>query len=211
MFGRRKVPTEDLIIRLKKYAMERDLLRKEPFEITAITKPISIHRLIYEIEFEHPRRKEWTLASFKEFFQEYTKLPTLPREQIIQNEMVEGNLECTLLLNTSILLLLRQVFNNCPKYCGHYVDKLEYLDGVYESQGFEKVRNCEVRRAPYNDINMETVEETLARIYYEGDEFLEMDEIVDFFTNKGRPYIVNERCKAKNTEMQMQKIDAEDL
>lgn len=45
-------------------------------------------------------------------------------------------MDLTLLLNTSILLLLRQVYNNSPKYCDHYVDKLEYLDGIYENSGF---------------------------------------------------------------------------
>ena len=71
--------------------------------------------------------------------------------------MVEGNLDVTLLLNTSILTLLRQVYNNSPKYFTHYVDKLQYLDGVYGSLQFNKIKNCEVRRAPYLDINMQTV------------------------------------------------------
>ena len=61
------------------------------------------------------------------------------------------------------------------------------------------------------DVGLETVEETLARIYYEADEYLDIDEIIDFFTNRGRPYLVHDKIKAKNTELQMLKIEYEDM
>ena len=64
----------------------------------------------------------------------------MPREQIIQNQMVEGILDWTLLINTSVLAVLRQVYNSSQKYSDNYVDKVAYLDLVYSSISFDKIK-----------------------------------------------------------------------
>lgn len=48
-----------------------------------------------------------------------------------------------------------------------------------------------VRDEPTNILNVETVEETLTRIAKEADNYLIYDELVDFFTVRGRPLILD--------------------
>lgn len=39
-------------------------------------------------------------------------------------------------------------------------------------------------------VKKETFEETLVRMYSEGEEYLDLEEILDFLTNRGRPKLV---------------------
>jgi hypothetical protein len=71
--------------------------------------------------------------------------------------MIEGILDWTLLVNTSVLAVVRQTYNNCSKHCDSYVDKVEYLDLLYSNTNFDKIKGFEVRRAPYMDVGLETV------------------------------------------------------
>lgn len=71
--------------------------------------------------------------------------------------MVEGDLEWTLLVSSSVLTVLRQTFNSCPRYSESYVNKLEYLDSIYSNSNFEKIKGLDVRRSPYMDVGLETV------------------------------------------------------
>ena len=49
-------------------------------------------------------------------------------------------MDWTLLISASVLSVLRQTYNSCPKYCDYYVNKLEYLDALYSNPNFEKIK-----------------------------------------------------------------------
>lgn len=50
-----------------------------------------------------------------------------------------------------------------------------------------------VRSEANRYVKRETVEDTLIRMLAEGDEYLDIEEILDFFTNRGRPKLVEHR------------------
>lgn len=58
-------------------------------------------------------------------------------------------------------------------------------------------------------VKKETFEETLIRMYSEGEEYLDLEEILDFLTNRGRPKLVEYRVYIENLERQLKIIEEE--
>ena len=58
-------------------------------------------------------------------------------------------------------------------------------------------------------VKKETFEETLVRMYSEGEEYLDLEEILDFLTNRGRPKLVQYRVYIQNLQRQLKIIEDE--
>lgn len=71
-----------------------------------------------------------------------------------------------------------------------------------------EISNLKVRKEPYKGLQIETVEETLIRMYYEADEYCDLEEVVEFFTHRGRPRSVEYSLYLKQLELQMIRLEA---
>ena len=56
----------------------------------------------------------------------------------------------------------------------------------------------------------ETVEQTLVRMYSEGETYLDIEEILDFMTNRGRPKLVEYKVYMENLYRQLAIIEEEE-
>ena len=56
----------------------------------------------------------------------------------------------------------------------------------------------------------QTVEETLARMLNEADEYIDIEDIMDFFTNRGRPRVIEYKVYLANLERQLAIIEEEE-
>ena len=54
------------------------------------------------------------------------------------------------------------------------------------------------------------MEEALARMMNEADEYIDIEDILDFFTNRGRPRIVEYKVYLANLERQLAIIEEEE-
>lgn len=57
-----------------------------------------------------------------------------------------------------------------------------------------------------NVLDIETVEDTLDRMEVEADPYLDFDEVVDFFTVRGRPLALDYAKRGKNKPLQEEKV-----
>jgi hypothetical protein len=57
-------------------------------------------------------------------------------------------------------------------------------------------------------VKKENVEQTLVRMYAEGEAYLDIEEILDFMTNRGRPKAVEYRVYIENLQRQIALIEA---
>lgn len=55
-----------------------------------------------------------------------------------------------------------------------------------------------VRSEANRYVKRETVEDTLVRMYAEGDEYLDIEEVLDFLTNRGRPKVIEYQVYLQN-------------
>lgn len=83
------------------------------------------------------------------------------------------------------------------------------LDKIYKHPRYLDICNLKVRKEPYKGLQIETVEETLIRIYYEAEEYMDLEEAVEFFTHRGRPRSVEYSLYLKQLELQMIRLEAE--
>lgn len=59
-------------------------------------------------------------------------------------------------------------------------------------------------------VKKETFEETLIRIFAEGETYLDIEEVLDFLTNRGRPRLVEYKVYIENLERQLKIIEQEE-
>jgi hypothetical protein len=84
--------------------------------------------------------------------------------------------------------------------------KDSFLDKIYRHPRYADIREARTRKEAYKTLPIETVEETLIRMYYEAEEYCDLEEIIEFFTNRGRPRSVEYAIYLKQLEIQMIKL-----
>ena len=67
-----------------------------------------------------------------------------------------------------------------------------------------------VRSETNRYVKKETLEETLVRVYAEGDTYMDIEEVLDFLTNRGRPKAVEYQVYIRNLERQLKLLDEEE-
>jgi hypothetical protein len=84
--------------------------------------------------------------------------------------------------------------------------KDSFLDKIYKHTRYTDIRSARVRKEAYKTLPIETVEETLIRMYYEAEEYCDLEEIIEFFTHRGRPRSVEYAIYLKQLDLQMIKL-----
>jgi hypothetical protein len=69
----------------------------------------------------------------------------------------------------------------------------KYLQNLCRDQRYKRIQGMNVRSEGNRYVRKETFEETLIRMHAEGEEYLDLEEILDFLTNRGRPKLVEYR------------------
>lgn len=76
--------------------------------------------------------------------------------------------------------------------------KEKFLQGLCADPRYKRIQGMNVRSEGNRYVKKETFEETLIRIYAEGDQYLDLEEVLDFLTNRGRPKLVEYRVYIEN-------------
>ena len=94
--------------------------------------------------------------------------------------------------------VLLESFEATEKQSDIFVNSVKFVDKVKMHQKF-MILDRKIARKKANNFQLpeETFGEVIERINEEGDEFLEWDEIIEFFTRRGRPK-TNYESKKKN-------------
>ncbi len=71
--------------------------------------------------------------------------------------------------------------------------KQKFIQNICKDPRYKRLQSMWVRSEANRYVKRETVEDTLIRMLAEGDEYLDIEEILDFFTNRGRPKLVEHR------------------
>lgn len=93
---------------------------------------------------------------------------------------------------------MKEVFQRTPKFAEYFVLKEKFLQGLCNDPRYKRIQGMNVRSEGNRYVKKETFEETLIRIYAEGDQYLDLEEVLDFLTNRGRPKLVEYRVYIEN-------------
>lgn len=111
--------------------------------------------------------------------------------------------------------MLEKLFEQCEKSCLVYCKKDEVLVEMKASSEFQKYGGFRVRESETNQLPVESVEQTMERLSREMDayRYIDLDELVDFFTVRGRPLFLSEELKSIKVEKrrEKEKTEEEDL
>lgn len=102
-----------------------------------------------------------------------------------------------------MLEVVKDIFQKMPKFAEYFVLKEKLLQTLCSDPRYKKVQSMWVRTETNRYVKRETVEDTLVRILAEGDEYLDLEEVLDFLTNRGRPKLVEHRVYLQNLERQL--------
>jgi hypothetical protein len=96
------------------------------------------------------------------------------------------------------LEILKEIFGQTPKFAEYFVRKDKFLQNVCKDQRYKRIQNMNVRSESNRYVKKENLEETLVRLHAEGEEYLDIEEILDFLTNRGRPKLIEYRVYIEN-------------
>ena len=84
--------------------------------------------------------------------------------------------------------LIKKAFEECAKADHYFVKKQEFCEELRGQPNFRELfQDQEMRDKPYGDLGKENVQDVIKRIIQEADDYIDIDEAIDFFTRKGRP------------------------
>jgi hypothetical protein len=102
-----------------------------------------------------------------------------------------------------VIGFLKGVFAKMEKFAEYFVRKGRYIEEVMRQKRYEVVRHYPVRTEGNRYVPREDVEETLARMLEEGDTYIDIEEVMDFFSNRGRPQVIEYHVYLANLERQL--------
>jgi len=70
------------------------------------------------------------------------------------------------------------------------VAKRDFVESLLQNPVYLRYKEQLVRTEKYQDLPVETIEQTVTRMLNEAEGYLSIDEIIDFFTFKGRPELL---------------------
>jgi len=94
--------------------------------------------------------------------------------------------------------IVKDVFEKAPKFAEYFVAKEKFLQSLCRDPRYKKIQSMWVRTETNRYVKKENVEQTLIRMYAEGEDYLDIEEVLDFLTNRGRPKVVEHRVYLEN-------------
>ncbi|CAD8119194.1 unnamed protein product [Paramecium sonneborni] len=168
-----------------------------------INKNISLEKWLYEFEI-YCQRIELQFISktfFKEWQNQLFEIPNkfiiLKSSQISKKRKYDKLYENEeIILQSSFFSELEKIFNQIRKSYERFSQKKLIVDNLIAKEDFQKnYFKLKVRKEKTNQLPVETVQETLNRLLQEADEYIDLDELIDFFTIRGRPLILSQKLK----------------
>ncbi|KRX08049.1 hypothetical protein PPERSA_06227 [Pseudocohnilembus persalinus] len=219
-FGDHKVQVKQLIHYLKRDPEVKQILGKPAIYINAVKKEISVDRLLMELEQEmyfapskeiRQQKSTITWDDFILFFQNYERRVIPSKDEIIKANRLTGKFESgdVIELPKEFIKLLKDLYEELDKHCECFVRKFEFCDELRLHNDFKQWKNEKVREQEFFEHPVETVEQTVERIIREGDEFLDLDDIIDFFTRKGRPILIEKALQDQRENFRKSKALAQ--
>ncbi|CAD8197488.1 unnamed protein product [Paramecium pentaurelia] len=178
-----------------------------------INKNIPFEKWLYEFEV-YCQRLELEYIS-KSYFKEWqNQLFEIPNKFIIlQSSQISKKRKYDKLFENEEICLqsnffseLEKIFNQIRKSNERFSQKKLVVDNLIANEEFSrKFFKMKVRKEKTNQLPIETVEETVNRLQQEADEYIDLDELIDFFTVRGRPLILSQKLKQQYTINKKQK------
>ena len=113
-----------------------------------------------------------------------------------------------IILPKEFLQMVKEIYDDCAKSAKHFVRKQEYCEELRANKDYkQKYVALQVRDNAYAGLPVETVEQTVHRFLQEADEYVDIDEIIDFFTRKGRPEALRAQCDEEKEKSRNENIE----
>lgn len=91
-------------------------------------------------------------------------------------------------ISKECVTMIKKAFEESAKADVYFVKKQEFCEELRGQTNFREVFQDQiVREKPYEDLGLENVYDVMKRIIKEADDYIDVDEAIDFFTRKGRP------------------------
>lgn len=202
-FGSQFVSVKQLIHKIRCDARGARLLKQPAVYIPVVNKILPFDRLVYELEQsmlhapegERRERSEINHAQLHDFLENYQRKDIPTKDKVIYTERLTGKFAEGDIIEVSKVFIqfLKTSFQNVEKKAEYYVRKYDFLEELRNQSQYRQFERLNVRDKPYKDLPVETVNETCQRMLVESDEFIDIDELIDFFTRKGRPIIIQRK------------------
>lgn len=85
-----------------------------------------------------------------------------------------------------------------PKRASAFVRSDQFCEELQQTHTFSKYESEPVREHEFEGLKAhETVKDTVARILKQSDQFIDIDQIIEFFTVRGRPLALSKFIKGE--------------
>lgn len=178
-----------------------------------INKKLPLNRLLYELEFEvRGESQDWSFEEFEEFLSNYKRRATPEKDKLITKLILAGKYDSSYvyIISQEVLEIVKEIFDKTPKYAEYFVLKEKFLQNICQDPRYKRIQSMNVRSEGNKYVKKETFEETLIRIFAEGETYLDIEEVLDFLTNRGRPKLVEYKVYIENLERQLKIIEQEE-
>ncbi|EAR83067.2 EF hand protein (macronuclear) [Tetrahymena thermophila SB210] len=212
----------DMIVSRKQYVekLRSDvrivkILHLPALYMPSIDKTMNVDRVLYRIEQEQfigdpdiKSTKEYlTWQQFLEYFNDIKSLKkgneADTQEKIKQIKVfssIKDNVDDQneVDLEEGIKNILKTEYDKLPKQSEVYVNSFQFIEAVKMNPKYPQyTNNLSRRKADKFDLKEELLCDTLDRMEAECDEYLDFEEIMEYFTRRGRPKYINKKEEDK--------------
>lgn len=215
-FGQGFVPIKELVHRFRTDQRGKQLLLRPAVYIPAVNKILPFDRLLYELEqsmLHAPEAERQKLAvisrtELNEYLENYERRDIPSKDRVIFTERLAGKFQAgdIIEIGKGFIQLVKDAYASIPaKKAGHYVRKDDFIQELQSRRDYGQFEGACVREQPYKCLRAETVQQTCDRILQESDEYLDLDEAIEFFTRKGRPLILARKIEQQLRQTMMER------
>ncbi|KRX08415.1 hypothetical protein PPERSA_12896 [Pseudocohnilembus persalinus] len=179
-----------------------------------IDKQLTTDRVLYRIEKEEfigndEEKKNKEFITWAQFLDYFTDIQNLGKKTEVQknedllksqhmkiysqfkNEMDDQD---TIEINENVERVLKEAFEKTEKHSEIYVNSSYFIENVRMHPEYQNISGMPGRIKAVNyELEDEQVNMVLDRMEQEAEEFLEFDEIMEFFSRRGRPKAIQEK------------------
>ncbi|EAS00790.2 hypothetical protein TTHERM_00305630 (macronuclear) [Tetrahymena thermophila SB210] len=221
-FGECKVSLKQMISKVKTDHRTRDWIEKPIAFIKQVDRTILMEDLFSELEQwmslgkeAERRQKEYVdWDTIKELFVNYKRKDIPSRDKVFAAQRLLGRYDFgdTIEIPKDFLQVIKSTFENLPKYAQYYVNTNDFIEELINNKQYTFFKTKFVRSKKYIDLEIETVDDVLKRMSQECDIYHTQDEILDFFSRKGRPRYLARRIKQqKHKKILMKKVEKQEV
>lgn len=204
-YGEIRVSLKQLLHKIRTDGRTKEWLERPAAFVKEVSRSILLEDIFNEwdqwmaVGKEYDRRAKEVVdwETFAEMLLNYKRKEIPSRDKVFAAQRLLGRYDFgdTMEVPNEFLKVMKTSMENAPKYAENYLNSFDLIAEIKAHKSYVLTKSKFVREKSYLGLEIETIDDVLRRMELECENYHTQDEILDFFSRKGRPKYLSRRLK----------------